>query len=62
MKIKITKLPSGFYCVWVDGNWINASYRSLDDAKRFVDHIVQTENKKQNAVNRFVNIGIEVCC
>lgn len=28
----ITKLPSGFYAVWIGGDWINASLPSEESA------------------------------
>ena len=62
MKIKIERLKSGFYCVFVNGSWVNASLESLEAAKKYASYIMEAENKYQNSVNRFSNISLEVCC
>ena len=35
-KIEVIKLPSGFYSVWIDGNWIDASFKTESEAEKFM--------------------------
>ena len=62
MNITVSQLKSGFYCVWINGCWINASLASLEEAKRYVNAIVEAENRNQNAANRFSNIAVLYDC
>ena len=59
MKIKIERLPSGFYCVRVNGQWIDAASANLEQAKAKANEIVQAANERQNKRNLFTNISIE---
>ena len=47
MTIEIEKLTSGFYAVFVDGVWINASFISYDAAKAFADNYRKANDKKR---------------
>lgn len=58
MTIKIEKLPSGFYCVRVNGVWVDAASGSLEMAKAKANEIIQRENNRQNARNVFTNINL----
>lgn len=60
MTIEIKKLPSGFYSVWVNGEWVNAACGSIEMAKTEVYKIVKSENKRQNKKNAFTNIEIKM--
>lgn len=62
MKIKIEKLPSGFYVVRVNGIWIDASLATLETAKEKANAFIAAENKRQNARNSFSNITLEIAC
>ena len=46
MNITIEKLPSGFYCVWVNGKWVNAACSSLTMAKAIANDIINSENER----------------
>lgn len=59
MKIEIKRLPSGFYCVRVDGQWIDAASANLEQAKAKANEVIQRENDRQNKRNLFTNISIE---
>ena len=59
MKIKIERLPSGFYCVRVNGQWIDAASANLEQAKAKANEVIQRENERQNKRNLFTNISIE---
>lgn len=59
MKIKIEKLKSGFYCVRVNGEWVDAACGSLEMTKAKANEIVQAANERQNKRNLFTNISIE---
>ena len=59
MKITVNKLPSGFYCVCVNGKWIDAASATKERAQKIVNEIVQRENKRQNKHNVFTNISVE---
>lgn len=59
MKITIDQLPSGFYCVRVNGKWIDAASATKERAKKIVDDIVRKENARQNNRNLFTNISVE---
>lgn len=60
MNITIKKLRSGFWSVWVNGQWVNAALGSLEAAKAEANAIMETENKRQNRKNQFTNISIEI--
>lgn len=60
MDITIKKLRSGFWSVWVNGQWVNAALGSLEAAKAEANAIMETENKRQNRKNQFTNISIEI--
>ena len=60
MNITIKKLRSGFWSVWVNGEWVNAALGSLEAAKAEVNAIIEAENKRQNRKNQFTNISIEI--
>jgi hypothetical protein len=60
MNITIKKLPSGFWSVWINGQWVNAALGSLDAAKAEANAIIEAENKRQNKRNQFTNIGLEI--
>ena len=60
MNITIKKLRSGFWSVWVNGQWVNAALGSLEAAKAEANAIMKTENKRQNRKNQFTNISIEI--
>ena len=62
MKIKIEKLPSGFYVVRVNDVWIDASSATLETAKEKANTFIAAENKRQNARNSFSNITLEIAC
>ena len=36
MKIEIRKLPSGYWSVWVNGDWVEASMPSEESAREYV--------------------------
>lgn len=59
MIITVNKLPSGFYCVRVNGEWIDAASATKERAKKIVDDIVCKENARQNNRNLFTNISVE---
>lgn len=42
----ITLLPSGFYAVWVSGEWVSASHRTEADAIAFAKNFVKKEGKR----------------
>lgn len=60
MSITIEKLPSGFYCVWVNGKWVNAACSSLTMAKAIANDIINSENERQNKQNLFTNISLNI--
>ena len=60
MNITIKKLRSGFWSVWVDGQWVNAALGSLEAAKAEANAIMEVENKRQNRRNQFTNISLEI--
>ena len=60
MNITIEKLPSGFYCVWVNSKWVNASCSSLKMAKAIANDIINSENERQNKQNLFTNISLAI--
>ena len=60
MKIKIERLPSGFYCVRVNGQWIDAASANLEQAKAKANEVIQAVNKRQNKRNLFTNISLEI--
>ena len=60
MNITIKKLRSGFWSVWVDGQWVNAALGSLEAAKAEANAIMESENKRQNRRNQFTNISLEI--
>lgn len=60
MNITIKKLRSGFWSVWVNGQWVNAALGSLEAAKAEANAIIEAENKRQNKRNQFTNIGLEI--
>ena len=60
MNITIKKLRSGFWSVWVDGQWVNAALGSLEAAKAEANAIMESENKQQNRRNQFTNISLEI--
>lgn len=59
MKITVEKLPSNFYCVRVNGEWIDAASATKERAQKIINEIVQRENKRQNKHNVFTNISVE---
>lgn len=59
MKIKIERLPSGFYCVRVNGQWVDAASANMEQAKAKANEVIQRENDRQNKRNLFTNISIE---
>ena len=59
MKITVDKLPSGCYCVRVNGTWIDAASGTRERAQKIVDSIVRKENIRQNKKNLFTNISVE---
>ena len=60
MNITIKKLRSGFWSVWVNGQWVNAALGSLEAAKAEANAIMESENKRQNRRNQFTNISLEI--
>lgn len=36
MNIEIRKLPSGYWSVWVNGDWVEASLTSKESAREYV--------------------------
>lgn len=60
MNITIKKLRSGFWSVWVNGQWVNAALGSLEAAKAEANTIMEAENKRQNRKNQFTNISLEI--
>lgn len=60
MKIKIEKLPSGFYCVRVNSRWIDASSATLEQAEEKARKIIESENRKQNKRKCFTNIELKI--
>ena len=60
MNITIKKLRSGFWSVWVNGQWVNAALGSLEAAKAEANAIMEAENKRQNRQNQFTNISLEI--
>lgn len=59
MKITVDRLPSGFYCVRVNGQWIDAASGTRERAKKIVYDIVRKENTRQCKRNVFTNISVE---
>ena len=49
--IRIEKLASGFWCVWIRNEWINAALASEQDAKQFVETWLESHktDKKKGA-------------
>lgn len=39
MKIEIKKLTSGFWSVWVNGDWVEASLPSKEAAREYVKEV-----------------------
>ena len=39
MKIEIRKLRSGFWSVWVDGDWVEASLPNEESARKYVKEV-----------------------
>ena len=60
MNITIKKLRSGFWSVWVNGQWVNAALGSLEAAKAEANAIMESENKRQKRRNQFTNISLEI--
>ena len=46
--IRIEKLKSGFYCVWIDGEWVNAALASEPAAKEFAKTWTKSHKQKEN--------------
>ena len=46
--IRIEKLKSGFYCVWIDGEWVNAALASEPAAKEFAKTRTESHKQKEN--------------
>ncbi len=36
MKYRITRLPSGYWCVWYGDDWMNASLPTREAAEKFI--------------------------
>ena len=45
MKWEIKQLPSGWWSVWFDGQWINASLRTEQDAEAYMLRMIQRTSK-----------------
>lgn len=59
MKITVDKLPSNFYCIRVNGEWIDAASATKERAQKIINDIIRRENKRQNKHNVFTNISVE---
>lgn len=52
MRVEIRELPSGFWSVWVDNDWITASAASEHSARIFVEESLGKEALKSIVVKR----------
>lgn len=43
MKIEIKKLTSGFWSVWIDGDWVEASLPNEESAQKYVKEVYGVE-------------------
>ncbi len=43
----IRPLPSGFWSVWRNGEWVNASLKSWEEAMRFLIELVDEDRRKE---------------
>lgn len=46
--IRIEKLKSGFYCVWIGEEWVNAALASEPAAKEFAKTWTESRKQKEN--------------
>ena len=46
MRMEIKQLPSGFWSVWINGSWINASCGSEAEARQVLETYMRTMKRK----------------
>lgn len=43
----VKKLQSGFYSVWINGEWINAALPSEESAREFIKELEKAQGRKE---------------